>query len=135
MKRLLLFIALLAAVACENEIPYDFCEAFFASKIEFLAWMFGQPVTESVFYNITDEGEVVGAVDTDGYRAFLEYAHQLVEEGLVSIDGFTQTYDQWAANLNSMKVGFFLGWGPCNYITDKEDFLNITGILTPSAEG
>ncbi|MBQ2028523.1 MAG: extracellular solute-binding protein [Clostridia bacterium] len=118
-----------------NEIPYDFCEAFFASKIEFLAWMFGQPVTESVFYNITDEGEVVGAVDTDGYRAFLEYAHQLVEEGLVSIDGFTQTYDQWAANLNSMKVGFFLGWGPCNYITAKEDFLNITGILTPSAEG
>ena len=118
-----------------NEIPYDFCEAFFASKIEFLAWMFGQPVTESVFYNITDEGEVVGAVDTDGYRAFLEYAHQLVEEGLVSIDGFTQTYDQWAANLNSMKVGFFLGWGPCNYITAKEDFLNITGILTPHAEG
>ena len=118
-----------------NEIPYDFCEAFFASKIEFLAWMFGQPVTESVFYNITDEGEVVGAVDTDAYRAFLEYAHQLVEEELVSIDGFTQTYDQWAANLNSMKVGFFLGWGPCNYITKSEDFLNITGILTPAAEG
>lgn len=118
-----------------NEIPYDFCEAFFASKIEYIASMFGLPVTDGVFYNITDEGEVVGGVDSDAYRAALEYAHTLVEENLVSIDGFSQTYDQWAANLNSMKVGFFFGWGPCNYITEKEDFLQMTGLMTPAAEG
>ncbi len=118
-----------------NEIPFDFCEEFFASKIEFLAWMFGQPVTADIFYNITDEGDVISAVDTQGYRDFLTYANTLVNEGLVSVDGFTQTYDQWAANLNSMKVGFFIGWGPCNYITEAEDFLNITGFMTPAADG
>lgn len=118
-----------------NEIPYDFCEAFFASKIEYLAWMWGLPVTDGVLYNITDEGNVESAVDTEAYRAFLEYAHTLIVEGLCSVDGFTQTYDQWTANLNSMKVGFFTGWGPCNYITNSEDFLQMTGILTPAAEG
>lgn len=118
-----------------NEIPFDFCENFFASKIEFLAWMWGLPVTESIFYKINDEGNVEGAVHTDEYRKFLEYAHTLVKEGLTSVDGFTQTYDQWAANLNSMKVGCFFGWGPCNYITNPDDFLNITGLVTPHAEG
>lgn len=118
-----------------NEIPFDFCENFFASKIEFLAWMWGLPVTADIFYGINDEGNVEGVVHTEEYRKFLEYAHTMVEEGLMSVDGFTQTYDQWAANLNAMKVGCFFGWGPCNYISDKEDFLNITGIVTPHAEG
>lgn len=118
-----------------NEIPFDFCENFFASKIEFLAWMWGLPITESIYYKINNEGNVEGAVHTEEYRRFLEYAHVLVEEGLTSVDGFTQTYDQWAANLNSMKVGSFLGWGPCNYITNPEDFLNFSGIVTPHAEG
>lgn len=118
-----------------NEIPFDFCENFFASKIEYLAWMWGLPITDSIFYKINDEGNVEGAVNTEEYRKFLEYAHVLIEEGLTSVDGFTQTYDQWAANLNSMKVGSFFGWGPCNYITNPEDFLNITGIVTPHAEG
>lgn len=118
-----------------NEIPYDFCEAFFASKIEFLAWMWGLPITADLHYEINEEGNVVGAVDTPEFRKFLEFANTLVAEGLTSVDGFTQTYEQWAANLNSMKVGFFTGWGPCNYITNSEDFLNITGIVTPHAEG
>ncbi len=118
-----------------NEIPFDFCEAFFASKIEFLAWMWGLPITESIFYKINEEGNVEGAIDTDAFRAFLEYAHLMADEKLMSLDGFTQTYDQWAANLNSMKVGVFFGWGPCNYITEADDFLNITGMLVPSAEG
>ena len=118
-----------------NEIPFDFCEAFFASKIEFLAWMWGLPITADLYYKVNDEGNVEGAVHTEEFRKFLEYAHLMVTEGLTSVDGFTQTYDQWAANLNSMKVGCFFGWGPCNYITAAEDFLNITGIVTPHAEG
>ncbi len=118
-----------------NEIPFDFCENFFASKIEFFAWMWGLPITESIHYMVNDEGNVEGAVNTDEFRKFLEYAHTMVQEGLTSVDGFTQTYDQWAANLNSMKVGVFFGWGPCNYITEDEDFLNITGFITPHAEG
>lgn len=118
-----------------NEIPFDFCEAFFASKIEFLAWMWGLPITADLYYKINDEGNVEGAVHTEEFRKFLEYANLMVTEGLMSVDGFTQTYEQWAANLNSMKVGCFFGWGPCNYISNKEDFLNITGIVTPHAEG
>lgn len=37
-----------------NEIPFDFCENFFASQIEYLAWMWGLPVTQSIFYKIQD---------------------------------------------------------------------------------
>jgi len=118
-----------------NEIPFDFCENFFASKIEFFAWMWGLPITADLHYQVNEEGNVVGAVDTPEFRLFLEYAHTLVEEGLMSVDGFTQTYEQWAANLNAMKVGCFFGWGPCNYISSPDDFLNITGIITPHAEG
>lgn len=118
-----------------NEIPFDFCENFFASRIEFLAWMWGLPITADIFYQINAEGNVEGAVHTPEFRKFLDYAHTMVEEGLMSIDGFTQTYDQWAANLNSMKVGCFFGWGPCNYITEADDFLNMTGMVTPHAEG
>lgn len=118
-----------------NELPFDFCENFFASKIEFLAWMWGLPITADLYYQINDEGNVEGAVHTEEFRKFLEYAHTMIEENLMSVDGFTQTYDQWAANLNAMKVGCFFGWGPCNYISEAEDFLNITGIVTPHAEG
>ncbi|MCI8442977.1 MAG: hypothetical protein HFG27_10655 [Provencibacterium sp.] len=118
-----------------DEIPFDFCDNFFASQALYNAASWGLPLTGSVFYDYDADGNVIGAVNTDAYREFLEYFHELGAEGLLNQEGFAQSYDQYTANLNADKVGFFWGWGPCNYITDSELFLQFEGIVQPAAEG
>ena len=73
--------------------------------------------------------------DTPAYREFIEYYHQLGQEGLINLEGFAQTLDQFNANLNADKVGVFWAWGPCNHITDKELFLQFEAFVPPAAEG
>lgn len=99
-----------------DEIPIDFCNQHYAANIMNFASAWGLAISDSTFYNVVD-GDVVSAVDTDAFREFLEYFYQLGQEGLLNLEGFSQTQDQYNANLDAMKVGVFWGWGPYNYIS------------------
>ena len=120
-----------------DEIPYDFCDSFNKTQIINNAFSWGLPFYGSgaIFYDYDDSGKIVSAVDTDAYREFLEFFHGMGQEKLINLEGFSQSYDQFTANMNADKVGFFIGWGPCNYITDSELFLQFEGIVPPAAEG
>lgn len=120
-----------------DEIPFDFCDSFNKTQLINCAASWGLPLYNggNVFYDFDDEGNVVGAVNTDAYRSFLEFFSELGKEGLINLEGFSQSYDQFTANCNADRVGFFWGWGPCNYITDPELFLQFEMLVPPVAEG
>ena len=61
MKRFLLFIALLAAVACENEIPYDFGEA--GPKLMVTGFLYAGAPEQVVNVSLSEGGTVSGVGD------------------------------------------------------------------------
>ena len=61
MKRLLLFIALLAAVACENDIPYDFGEA--GPKLMVTGFLYAGAAEQTVNVSLSEGGTVSGVGD------------------------------------------------------------------------
>lgn len=117
-----------------DEYPINFCNNFYASQvIEFAAW-WGLPVTKTVFYKIED-GDVVSAVDTPAFRAFLEYFHQLGQEGLLNLEGFSSTSDQYTAECDAMKSGLFGAWAPSYLIMDTNNAQQYVGIPQIAADG
>ena len=61
MKRFLIFIALLAAVACENEIPYDFGEA--GPKLMVTGFLYAGEAEQTVYVSLSEGGTVSGVGD------------------------------------------------------------------------
>lgn len=120
-----------------DEIPFDFCDSFNKTQLINCAASWGLPMYNggNVFYDFDDAGNVVGAVNTDAYRSFLEFFYELGREKLINLEGFSQSYDQFTANCNADRVGFFWGWGPCNYITDSDLFLQFEAMVPPAVEG
>ena len=118
-----------------DEIPFDFCDSFNKTQLINCAASWGLPMYNggNVFYDFDDAGNVVGAVNTDAYRSFLEFFYELGQEKLINLEGFSQSYDQFTANCNADRVGFF--WGPCNYITDSDLFLQFEAMVPPAVEG
>lgn len=96
-----------------DEIPFDFTDNFYSSWLMEVAASWGLPLypAGNEYYDWDDEGNVIGAVNTDAYRECIEYCYKLGQEGLINLEGFSQTLDQFNANLNADKVGVFWAWG------------------------
>lgn len=120
-----------------DEIPFDFTDNFYSSWLMEVAASWGLPLypAANVYYDWDDEGNVIGAVNTDAYRECIEYCYKLGQEGLINLEGFSQTLDQFNANLNADKVGVFWAWGPCNHISDSELFLQYEAFVPVPADG
>ena len=116
-----------------NEIPFDWCHKHWASRYVELAHSFGLPLGGG-YYDIVD-GKIVSIVDSDQYRRFLEEYHRLTAEGLVNIEGATQTDEQYNSNISGGKVGVFIGWAPYTYISDEELKSQYVPMPLVSAEG
>lgn len=116
----------------DDEIPIDFCNNHYAANIMNFACMWGIANSSSVFYNIED-GNVVGTLNTPAFREFLEYFYQLGQEGLLNLEGFSQTEDQYNANLDALRGGVFWGWAPYNYI-QSDAKLQYQALIPPAAE-
>ena len=99
----------------KDEIPIDFCQNHYAAHIMDYATMWGIP-----YYYAIKDGVVTETINTNAYREFLEYFHELGQEGLLNVEGFSQTEEQYSSHLDSMSVGAFHGWAPYTYINDFE---------------
>ena len=119
-----------------DEIPMTFCDNFKKGKITNYASMWGLAIDSftSTWYNI-ENNEVVPAVNTPAFRAFLEYFNMLGQEGLLNLEGFSQTQDQFTADLDAMKVGVFWGWAPYNYISDLDNRAQYKALVPTPADG
>ena len=94
-----------------NEIPFEFCEKDWAGHIRTLQSSWG--ITGN--FNI-DNGKIVPTMNTQAYRDYLEYCHKLYKEGLINQEGFSQTSDQFIANIKAMKAGLFFAWASQTYL-------------------
>lgn len=104
-----------------NEIPWDWCQKYYAAKWAEFAFMFGSTLGScgGGMYDIVD-GKVTPAARDENFRAALEYMNYLCNEGLLNIEGVTQTSDQYNANVDSGKVGLFTEWSNATHITSPE---------------
>ncbi|MBQ8815561.1 MAG: extracellular solute-binding protein [Lachnospiraceae bacterium] len=98
-----------------NEIPFNSTEKFWAGKIIQGANSWGiagyNNSVKSHYFQLKD-GKVTSTVDTDEFRAYLEFYHKLMDEGLLNMDCFSETNDQRSAKLLSGNVGVFWSWTP-----------------------
>lgn len=96
-----------------NEIPFEFCENNWCGHIMSLAdcWgIAGQGSSDSDRWKKLEDGKVYPTLDTDAYRDFLEFVHQMIEEKLIDVEGFSQTNEQYKAKLATGTVGCFPGY-------------------------
>lgn len=96
-----------------NEIPFEFCENNWAGHIINLADCWGiasQDSSDAGHWRMLEDGKVYPTLDTDEYRAYLEFVHQMVEEKLIDVEGFSQTNEQYKAKLATGTIGCFPGY-------------------------
>ena len=86
------------------------------------------------YYNI-ENGKIVPTVNTPAFREFLEFYHKLGEEGLFNVEGFSNTNEQYVAQMDSMICGMFMGWSAGNVITGKEKQDQFMALEPVAAEG
>ena len=98
-----------------DEIPFSFCQAMWAGKIMNLAGPFGiagSGSDDSQAYIMVKNGKVEATVNTDEYRAFLEYYNKLVKDGLMDVESFSETTEQYNSKIAEEKIGVFMTWAP-----------------------
>lgn len=96
-----------------DEIPLSFCAGYWEADTMMLANAFGISGSNegaSEHYKNIKDGKVVSTVDTDNYRAFLEFYHKLYSEGLLDVEGFSQTPDQYKAKRKEQNIGVALSY-------------------------
>lgn len=105
-----------------DEIPLELCMGNWAGHVLNFANAWGlasQGDDLGYYYKIVD-GTVTPTADSDEYRAYLEFMHKLIEEGLMDKECFTETNDQYYAKLKSGVVGCYSGWTPYSNFADEE---------------
>ena len=98
-----------------NEIPMTFADSYWAGAFINLANSYGiastgQSIDGSGF--TLKDGQILSTYDTDEYRAFLEFYNKLAKEGLLDVEGFSQSTEQYNTKKNEGRVGVMLGYTP-----------------------
>lgn len=94
-----------------DEIPLTFCSDYWEGELMLLANSFGisgSTWQKTTHYKMLEDGQVVSVCDTDKFRAFLEYFHKLAEEGLLDMEGFSQTSEQYIAKVDGGRAGSYI---------------------------
>jgi len=93
----------------KDEIPVSFASNLWDGEFLYLAGDFGfESRGQSLSYRMRTfdaDGTVTATFTTDNFRAFLEFYHELYEEDLLDMEGFSQTADQFYSKVNSNMVG------------------------------
>ena len=96
-----------------DEIPLEFCNNFWAGNIKdmFGYWGF------TGYYNVED-GKVIPTMNTEDFKNALVFYNKLANEGLLDVEGFSQTREQFSSKVKQGKVGVSLFWSPVEFISD-----------------
>lgn len=95
-----------------DEIPLSFRDADGNANFMQLANPFGIAGTtdKKSSYFMLKDGKIVPTVDAEEYKLFLEYYNKLAEEGLLDVEGFSQTTEQFNTKITENKVGVMPRW-------------------------
>ena len=110
-----------------DEIPYSFSENMWCAAITTtMGWWGigngdgGSSTAASRNFSIRD-GKVLGNVNTDEYRQYLEYHHKLYSEGLMDQEGFSQNTEVFSTKIKSGQVGTYFSWTALEYLTSEQE--------------
>lgn len=106
-----------------DEIPFEPSQSDWCSKIMNVANPWGiasEDSSDEKAYRMVKDGKVTGTVNTEEFRAFLEYCHTLVAEGLMDKEMFSQTSEQYHAKINEGVVGCYYTWSPYADMGEEE---------------
>lgn len=110
-----------------DEIPYSFSENMWCAAItNTMGWWGigngdgGSSTAASRNFSIRD-GKVLGNVNTDEYRQYLEYHHKLYSEGLMDQEGFSQNTEVFSTKIKSGQVGTYFSWTALEYLTSEQE--------------
>ena len=110
-----------------DEIPYCFSEDMWCAAItNTMGWWGigngdgGSSTAASRNFSIRD-GKVLGNVNTDEYRQYLEYHHKLYSEGLMDQEGFSQNTEVFSTKIKSGQVGTYFSWTALEYLTSEQE--------------
>lgn len=110
-----------------NEIPLSFQNVGGGYGFLHLANAYGiagEDVKNYMYYYKMRDGQVSSNVDTDEFRAFLEWAHKLADEGLIDVEGFSQTSEQYTAKTAANRVGVYFAWDASTGVkSDPEQYV------------
>ena len=95
---------------------------------------FGVP-ENTYYYFIDADDKVQFTCAQDGWRACVEWLHQLYEEELMDPESLTQDSNLWANKVNDGEVGYFCYLRLINTAIDADKTGNFKSILPPAADG
>ena len=95
---------------------------------------FGVP-ENTYYYFIDADNKVQFTCGQDGWRACVEWLHQLYEEELMDPESLTQDSNLWANKVNDGEVGYFCYLRLINTAIKAENIENFKSILPPAADG
>ena len=109
-----------------DEIPYCFSEDMWCAPLTSNMgwWGIGDGASVGADYmydKSTRDGVVSGSVNTDEYRAYLEYFHELYAEGLIDPEGFSQNTEVFSTKIKSNQVGTYFCWTALEYLTSEQE--------------
>ncbi len=115
-----------------DEIPITFCQEDWCSHIT----EFSGPWGITGYYKI-ENGQFIPTVDKQEYRDFLTFYHQLAVEGLLDVEGFSQTSQQYFSKQKERLVGTFNGWVPSGTMDDETaaEYVVLPPMSAPGMEG
>ncbi len=115
-----------------DEIPLELCENNWAAGIMYYAGPWG--ITGN--YKIVD-GKFTPTVNTQAYRDFIDYFHKLAVEGLIDVEGFSQTNQQFYAKLKEYVCGAYGGWTPQSNFDEEtaKEYDMVLPLTAPGYEG
>lgn len=89
----------------KDEIALEFCENDWCTHIMEYAGFWG-----FTGYSKVENGKFIATPLTDDFRAFLEYFHKMAKEGLLDVEGFSQTNQQWQTKAKDDRCFMFYTW-------------------------
>lgn len=116
-----------------DEIPLGWCQNEFQARLIQFMGAFGFNDN----YRI-ENGKIIPTANTDEYRQFLEFYHKLAEEGLMDVEGFSQTSEQFLSKAKQGIYGTFYAWTPDTIIDDvslSDQYVQLLPMSAPGLEG
>ena len=113
----------------KDEIPMAFCEKVWATFFE--KYMAPWGIYRAGLRNETviRDGEVLFSKSLPEFREALEFYNKLANEGLLDVEGFTQTEQQYAAKGQEGRYGVYLDYYPI--YNAGEEYMNDYVVLLP----
>lgn len=94
----------------QDEIPFSFCQQDNSYSLNSFFGAFG--VLDNAEHLMIEDGKVVFPATMPEFRVALEWFHSLVEEGLMDVEGFSQTLEQFQAKGKDpqVRLGSFISY-------------------------